>query len=436
MQFNTLIQFRQHVYNSFQRAPDALFEVSDALLTETAAQTFAELSLSPRFRRRWPSLYAAFKDGQIERSALRRTLAQFAPPATPGQFLLLGLDGTGIPRPESATARDRTYLYAHNLPHSTKPVTVGWQFSSLVVLPEPTSSWTYVLDAERIASDTNAGGVGAAQLQAVVPLLTSPACVVADRHYGSAKFVHASAAVPCAKLLRVPRNRVFYRPAPRRTGKRGAPKKDGTPFRCRDARTHGKPTGTWEGCDEHGHKIEVAAWSGLHYKQCRLVKLTVIRVTRHGATGKKRDPRVSWFIWIGAALIPLAQVWPTYRRRYGHEHGLRFDKQDLLWLAPRLRTPERFQRWTDVLGIVRDELVLARSLVEALRQPWDSPTRPATPRQVRRAMGRIVSKLGTPAQRPQLRGKSPGRARGAKIRRARLYGVVYKGKSHARKRKT
>jgi hypothetical protein len=129
-------------------------------------------------------------------------------------------------------------------------------------------------------------------------------------------------------------------------------------------------------------------------------------------------------------LIPLAQVWPTYRRRYGHEHGLRFDKQDLLWLAPRLRTPERFQRWTDVLGIVRDELVLARSVVQAQRQSWDSPTRSATPRQVRCAMGRIVSQLGTLAQRPQLRGKSPGRARGAKIRRARLYAVVYKGKSH------
>ena len=194
----------------------------------------------------------------------------------------------------------------------------------------------------------------------------------------------------------------------------------------------------WEGCDEHEHKIEVAAWSGLHYKQCRLVQLTVIRVTQQSCHRQETRPRrVSWFVWIGAALIPLAQVWSTYRRRYGHEHGLRFDKQDLLWLAPRPCVhPERFQRWTDVLGIVRDELVLARSLVEGLRRPWDSPTRPATPRQVRRAMGRIVSQLGTPAQRPQLRGKSPGHTRGAKIRGARHYFVVYKGKSHARKRKT
>jgi hypothetical protein len=372
-------------------------------------------------------LYAALQDGQIDRTELRRTLAQFAPAPPPGQFLLLGLDGTGVARPESDTAPDRTYLYAHNLPHSTKPVTVGWQFSSLVVLPEPASSWTYVLDTERIASATNAGSVGAAQLQAVVPLLPVPACLVADRHYGSAKFVHATADVPCAKLLRIPRNRVFYRPAPPPSGKRGAPKKDGTPFRCGDARTQGNPTSTWEGADEHGHKLEVAAWTGLHWKHCRAVTLTVIRVIRHGATGKKRDPRISWFVWVGAPLLPLAQVWPLYRRRYGHEHGLRFDKQDLLWLEPHLRTPEQFQRWTDLVGIVRDELVLARPEVEALRQPWDSKSRAATPRQVRRVMSRIVGTLGTPVPPPRPRGKSPGRAPGTKIQPARRYPVVYKG---------
>jgi hypothetical protein len=332
-----------------------------------------------------------------------------------------------VARPESPTAADRTYLYTHNLPHSTKPVTVGWQFSSVVVLPEPTSSWTYILDTERIGSATNAGLVGATQLQAIVPLLPVPACLVADRHYGSATFIKHTAEIPCAKLLRIPRNRVFYRPAPAPTRKRGAPRKDGKPFRCRDARTHGKPTLTWKGTDEHGHLIEVGAWTGLHVKLCREATLTVIRVTRHGATGKKRDPRVSWFIWIGAALIPLAHVWSLYRRRYGHEHGIRFDKQDLLWLEPHVRTPEQFQRWTDLVAIVRNELVLARPTVEAIRQPWDARTREATPRQVRRAMSRIVGMLGTPTQPPRPRGKSPGRACGAKIRRAPRYAVVYKG---------
>ena len=429
MQFNTLKQFRHAIYPCFQRAQDALFETCDALLTEPAARTYVELSLSPRFTRGWSSLYAALKDGRIDRATLQRIVAQFAPPPSPHARLLLGLDATGVARPESPTAKDRTYLYVHNLPKGHAPATAGWSFSSLVVLPESPSSWMYVLDNQRIPSTTTAGQRGADQLTAVVPHLRERPLLVADRYYGSAKFVGATVAVDCDKLLRIPGNRVFYRPAPRRRKhQRGASKKEGTPFKCKDARTHGKPLCTWQGIDDQGHTLQVAAWSGLHYKQCRDVTLTVIRVIRQGASNKKRDPRVSWFIWVGRKLLPLSQVWKTYRRRYGHEHGFRFDKQDLLWLEPHVRTPEQFQRWTDVVAISRNQLVLARSEAKVQWQPWDARDRPVTPRQVRRSMGAILTKLGTPAQSPQPRGKSPGRSRGAKIKPALRYKVVYKGK--------
>jgi hypothetical protein len=167
------------------------------------------------------------------------------------------------------------------------------------------------------------------------------------------------------------------------------------------------------------------------------VTLTVIRVTRHGASGKKRDPRVSWFIWIGEDPIPLADVWPTYRRRFSLEHGYRFDKQDLLWPEPRFRTPEQFQRWTDMVAIAHNELALARDTPDAQRHPWESRTRPVTPRQVRRAMPRILAQLGTPASKPQPRGKSAGRARGVKVTRAARYPVVRKStaKPRAKQRK-
>ncbi|MDD1748279.1 MAG: transposase [Methanothrix sp.] len=435
-QFNTLSEFRYAVYPCFQRAQDALFETCDALVTESAARTFAELSLSPRFTRHWPSLYAGLKDGRIDRSALRRVVAHYAPLPTVGQRLLIGVDSSGVARPESPTAKDRTYLYVHNLRKSTAPVTIGWSFSSVVVLPESPSSWTYVLDNLRISSDTTPGAVAAGQLQEIVPLLPVRALLVADRHYGSAKFVRASAAVPCDKLLRIPGNRVFYRPAPPHRRRRGAPKKDGKPFKCQDARTHGKPSSTWQGTDEHGQRVEVAAWANLHYKACRTLTLTLIRVIRYGASGKKRDPRRSWFVWVGPELIALGEVWKTYRRRYGHEHGFRFDKQDLLWLEPRLRTPEQFQRWTDVVAIGRDQLVLARPEAAALCRPWDAQTRPATPRQVRRCMGAILAQLETPVQPSQPRGKSPGRSRHAKIKPAPRYRVVYKGKQRTSKRQS
>ena len=426
MQFNTLNRFRHAIYPCFQRAQDALFETCDALLTDPAARSFAELSLAPRFRRRWASLYAALKDGILDRDQWHQVMAEFAPLPDGAHRLLVGLDTSGIARPESPTARDRSYLYVHNLPSRQTAVTVGWSFSSVVVLPATTSSWSYVLDNRRVPSATTAAQAGAEQLGEIVPHLALRPCVVADRYYGSAKFVGATAHVACDKLLRIPSNRVFYRPAPPRRKRRGAPSKDGPPFKCKDARTHGTPTATWCGTDDQGHGIDVAGWSDLHYQQYRWVSLTVIRVTRHGASDKKRDPRVSWFVWVGQRSIALADVWPTYRRRYGHEHGFRFDKQDLLWLAPRVRTPEQFQRWTDLVALARNQLVLVRSEVEAQRQPWESKARPATPRQVRRVMGRILDQLGTPARLPQRRGKSPGRARGAKIRSAPRYHIVYK----------
>lgn len=426
MQFNKLIEFRHALYACFTRAQDGLFEACDALVSHPTAQSFAELSLAVCWRRRWPSLYAAFRDGVIDRASLRRTFAKAAPMSTTGQRLLLGVDASAVPRSESPTARDRTYQYVHNLPECSAPVTVGWSFSAVVVLPEPTSSWTYVLDHLRIPSPQSAGETAAEQLTAVVPELPVRPVLVGDRYYGSARFVGRTAQVACDKLLRVPSNRVFYRPAPRRTGRRGAPKKDGTAFKCRDKRTHGKPTRTWSGSDEHHQRLEVAAWAELHYKQCRSVTLTVIRVTRHGATNKKRDPRVSWFIWVGPEPIPLQDVWPTYRRRYGQEHGFRFEKQDLLWLEPHFRTPEQFQRWTDIMVAAQNQLVLVRPLTEACRYPWEAPGRAATPRQVRRAMGRILTQLGTPAQPPQPRGKSPGRKPGAKVTPAPRYPVIYK----------
>ena len=56
MNLNTLNEFRHAVYGCFQRAGDALFNTVDALSSETLAHSFPELSLSPLFQRRWPSL--------------------------------------------------------------------------------------------------------------------------------------------------------------------------------------------------------------------------------------------------------------------------------------------------------------------------------------------------------------------------------------------
>jgi len=85
------------------------------------------------------------------------------------------------------------------------------------------------------------------------------------------------------------------------------------------------------------------------------------------------------------------------------------------------------QCWTDLVAMVRNQLVLACPLVRAERRPWEASARPATPQQVCRALGRSIPQLGTPAPAPQPREKAPGRAVGALVKRALRHPVIRKG---------
>ena len=426
MDSTTLAAYRRGLYATFRRAADALFEVADALLTADHARSFVELSEAPSFQRRWPSLYAALADGRIDRPALCQLFAQHLPRPAPGERLVLGLDTSPIHRPEAPTLADRTLVYAPNAPAGAKPVLPGWAFSTVVVLPEPVSSWTYVLDNQRVPSSETAATIGAAQLRALLPLLPARPVLVADGHYCTATWVAATAALPCDQLLRAKRTAVLYRPPPPRTGKRGAPRKDGARFQGSDSTTHGEPDAQWRGTDAHGQLVEVACWTDLHLRGCRGVPITAIRIVRAGAADTKRDPREAWFWWLGGALPPLATLPHLYARRFGIEHGYKFDKQVLLWDAPRLRTAAQFERWTNLVAAAHNQLTLARPVAEVARRPWDARRRAASPRQVRRAMGGILAGVGTPVRPPRPRGKSPGRPPGAVVRRASRHPVLRK----------
>ena len=69
-------------------------------------------------------------------------------------------------------------------------------------------------------------------------------------------------------------------------------------------------------------------------------------------------------------------------------------KQDLMWEKARLRTPTQFELWTNLVGFVLNELVLAQSLNQAYRRAWESVARKASPQQVRRGMATIIALQG------------------------------------------
>jgi hypothetical protein len=72
-QFNKLIEFRQAIYRQgLTRTQDAQFELLDAPLLSPPVRSFPELSLSPAFRRQWPSAYAAIEEGEQDQAWLER----------------------------------------------------------------------------------------------------------------------------------------------------------------------------------------------------------------------------------------------------------------------------------------------------------------------------------------------------------------------------
>lgn len=426
MDCTILRDFRTAVYASFTRAADALFDLADALLTDPLAQSLIELALSPAFRRRWPSVYEALEDGCIDQAALRQAFVDARPAPPAGKRLLLGIDTSSLIRPAAQTSRDRTYVYQANTPHGATPTSPGWSFSAVVVLDQPVSSGSFLLDHQRIPSTSDPVTVGAAQLVALLPLLDVRPIVLLDRYYSRAPWLHATAHLPMDQFIRARCDQVLYRAAPERTGTRGRPRLDGTRFQGSDPSTHGPPDATICLTNATGRTTEVAVWHHLHIRKARTVELSAVRITRTFAAGTKRDPRESWFWWHGQTLPPLEEVATLYGHRFGQEHGYRLDKQALLWDTARVRSPEQMERWTQVVAIVHNQLVLGRALGIGERRPWESTHRSVSPQQVRRAMAKLIGELGTPAAAPQPRGKAPGRVPGATVKQATRHPVIRK----------
>lgn len=428
MNLNTFEQLRQQVYQCYERSADALFELGDALSSEAMARSLPELSLSPFFRRQWASVYEALEDGLIDEQRWMSIWTTALLTVNVGP-VWISIDSTSIARPEADTSPDRGMIYVPNLPHATKPVSVGWQFSTVMLLPTQPSSWGAILSQRRISTAETAVSVGSQQMEALRPLLPASARLLADRWYVTGPFLQACQRMQMPALIRLKRNRKLYRPAPPHPpGKRGAPRKDGDLFQGSRPETWGEPDTSWNGTDWHGKPLSVQAWRHVHVRQAREVEMTVFRVLREGATGTKRDPRESWFVWVGEQELAPDEVAASYRHRFSHEHSYRFLKQDLLWTKVHVRTPEQFERWSLVVATAMNQLVLARSLGQASYRPWERRRDRVTPRQVRRMMAGILPQVGTPARVPKPRGKSPGRPTGATVMKATRFDVVRKPK--------
>src|SRR5436853_7210551 len=108
MNFNSVKHIRQHLYESLERGADALFNLADALLCESQAQSLPELSLSPFFERQWSSVYEALEDGRINVEQLRAIWVHaLLCERAENEPIWIAVDASNIERPCAPTSADR-----------------------------------------------------------------------------------------------------------------------------------------------------------------------------------------------------------------------------------------------------------------------------------------------------------------------------------------
>jgi hypothetical protein len=201
-QFTEIRAFRQAAYARLGQARAALFDLADAVLVTPAVNSFAELACAPVFRRRWPSLYEALQDGRPDEALLRLYVQQLPR----GGRLLLAGDHTAWPRLAAPTLRDRKIVHAPTKIVGNRPITIGYDFSTLSWVPESTGSWALPLLFERISSTQTPHQRGAEQLRLITQIAQVQDLRIVslwDSEYGCAPFVNATADIAADKLFRL-----------------------------------------------------------------------------------------------------------------------------------------------------------------------------------------------------------------------------------------
>lgn len=459
---NELEQFRQQLYQNFNNRADTLMELVDAICSNPDAHSVVEYSLTPCFRRSYSTIFKAINEMEWDKMATAHLLSPYLPRPQERSFWLLGTDVTPQPRQFAHTLPDRSMVYQPNTVKGNKPVTIGHQYSTTVLLPEReegiSPSWVIPLMTQRVTTDEDKELVGSEQIDALLKDPQLPfgkrLCVdVSDTSYSKPACLHANRCHPdLVTMARARGTRVFYRQfVPDKPDEAdssvGHPTWYGQRFALQEA-------DTWHQPDEQAtlieksrrgrtYRVELKAWHNLlmtgKHKPQRLpmhrYPFTLVQIIRYDADGQLACKRPMWLIVIGKRRheLSLLDIYEAYGQRYDLEHFFRFGKQKLL--LDSFQTPEdvREEAWWQLGHLAYAQLWMARQVANSLPRPWERnlpemKNRLISPTLVQRDFGRIIRQIGTPAKLPKPRGISPGRRKGTKLPPRLRQKVVVKGK--------
>src|SRR3712207_5874148 len=443
---HTLGTFRRSFYECLHRRADALFELTDALLTADGAPSPVHLSPEAPHRRGWGSLYAALRRGRIDAEALRGLIASH-PLAGSGATPVFAVDVSVWDRCDAESSPERGYYYHPSRHSAGQPIVAGWAYQFIAELNFVRESWTALVDVRRVRPGQDANEVAAEQVKALLRLWPEEERVaplfVFDAGYDPVKLQQGLEGSQCQILVRLRAGRRFYgdpslSDPPAHVGR---PRRHGPKMKCADPSTWPEPSAEHH-CEDAGYgSVRVRAWAELHPKvqnhQGRgsrgplpivVGTLILVEVERLPRGERRREPRVLWLWWHGSegAAPDLDLIWRSYVRRFDVEHTFRFLKQCMGWTTPRVRYPEQADRWSWLVVAAYTQLRLARACVADLRLPWERRYEAGrlTPVRVHRVVSSLLAQMGTPAKAPKPCGRSPGRPKGRLSGRAKRYPAI------------
>jgi hypothetical protein len=442
-----LREFRERLYGCLDKRVDALFELIDAVLTSGHVTSPVHLSLASVHRRSWVSLYAALEKGRIDVEAMRDLLVEQIqgdglPENGPAVYVV---DRSVWARCDAEASPERGY-YHHPSRHSAgQPIVAGWCYQLIAQLGFSRDSWISPVDVRRVKPEEDANDIATGQIGALrrrLPEHLPDPLFVFDAGYDPVRLQRQLGECPAQLLVRLHSDRVFYAdPEVPEKQPVGRPFRHGERFDLKDPQTW--PTATVEHSSQdpdHG-SLRVRAWSWLHPKTRRageryssdtaaVVRGTVIlvEVERLPRGERRRTPKKLWLWWHGHGEPDLELLWKSYVRRFDIEHGVKLLKSSLGRTTPRFRHPEQADRWTWLVIVAYAQLLLARGIIADQRLPWERPlsAQLLTPTRVLRNFATLLATLGTPAEAPKPRGRSPGRPKGSLSEPARRYPAVKK----------
>jgi hypothetical protein len=143
--------FRGRFYGCLGRRVDALFELTDAMLTSGTVPSPVHLSLAAVHRRGWSSLYAALWHGAIDEEALREVLAHRMSIDEDGESYgtsVYAVDQSVWPRCDAEASPGRGYYY-----------------QLVAKLGISRDSWVTPADVRRVKPEGDANEVAAEQVK-------------------------------------------------------------------------------------------------------------------------------------------------------------------------------------------------------------------------------------------------------------------------------